>query len=185
MMEIASASQLRAGLLRWVIVLVPGMVLLGFVSGVVSGSGPGNTWFAALVKPAIYPAPQLFPIVWTTLYVLMGVALAVVIVARRAPGRGMALAAFGLQLVLNLAWSPVFFAAHQMALALGVVVAMDVALIATIVLFARVRPLAAGLLVPYLAWAIFASVLNWQFLDLNRAADGQGAPPAGVVRMNI
>lgn len=185
MTEIASAGQLRAGLLRWIIVLVPGIVLLGFLSGTAAGSGPGNPWFAALVKPGIYPPPLAFPLVWSALYVLMAVALAIVVVARRARGRALAVGVFALQLALNLAWSPVFFAAHRIAAAMGVLVALDVALVATIWCFARVRPLAAWLLAPYLAWVLFASLLNWQFLALNPGADGGQAPAPGVVRMNI
>jgi len=176
MTEIASSGQLRAGLARWVLVLVPGINLLGFLSARVSFSGPDNAWFAALVKPDIYPPPLAFPIVWTLLYVLMGVALAIVVSARRAPGRGAAIGLFALHLVLNLAWSPVFFGAHHIALALGIIAAMAVSLVAVIVLFWRVRPVAAGLLAPYLAWVLFASLLNWQFLQLNPEADGQDAP---------
>ena len=79
----------------------------------------------------------------------------------------MAIAAFAVQLALNLAWSPLFFAAHQITAALVLLVVLDVAIIITIVLFRKVRPLAAWLLLPYLAWALFATVLNWQFCEAN------------------
>ena len=173
MTELASSGQLRAAFLRWALVLVPGMVLLGFVSSMVSGSGPDNPWFAGLVKPAIYPQPQVFGIVWSVLYALMGLALAVIMSARGAWGRGQAVVAFIVQLLINLAWSPVFFAAHQIAGALVVIGVLDVALIVTIRLFWRVRPLAGALLLPYLAWILFATLLNWQFLQANPGADGQ------------
>lgn len=176
MTEIASSGQLRAGLARWVLVLVPGINLLGFLSARVSFSGPDNPWFASLVKPGIYPPPLAFPIVWTALYVMMGVALAIVVAARGASGRGAAIAVFAAHLVLNMAWSPVFFGMHRIALAMGIIVAMAVSLIVVIAMFWRVRPVAAGLLVPYLAWVLFASVLNWQFLALNPDADGGQAP---------
>jgi tryptophan-rich sensory protein len=146
MTEIASSGQLRAGLARWVLVLVPGINLLGFLSASVSFSGPDNPWFASLVKPGIYPPPLAFPIVWTTLYVLMGVALAIVVTARRARARG-GDCAFAAHLVLNMAWSPVFFGMHRIALAMGIIVAMAVSLIVVIAMFWRVRPVAAGLLV--------------------------------------
>lgn len=173
MSELASAGQLRASLLRWVLVLVPGILLLGFLSGMAANSGPTNPWFASLVKPAIYPPPQAFGIVWSILYVLMGVALAMVITARGARGRGIAIAAFIVQLALNLAWSPLFFGAHQITLALYLILAIDVAVLVTIVLFWRVRPRAALLLVPYLAWVLFATVLNWEFRVANPGADGR------------
>lgn len=173
MSELASPGQLRASFLRWALVLVPGIVLLGFVSGRMAQSGPDNPWFAALVKPTIYPPPATFGIVWTVLYVAMALALAMVVTARGASGRGMAIWVFVVQLLLNLAWSPLFFGLHQLTAALYLLFVIDLAVLATLVLFWRVRPLAGMLLVPYLAWVLFASVLNWQFLEANRDADGQ------------
>lgn len=184
MSELASPRQLRAALLRWVIVLVPGMVLLGYLSAVGSGSGAQSPWFAALVKPGIYPPPATFGIVWTVLYVMMGLALAIIITAAGARGRGLAIGVFTLQLVLNLAWSPVFFAAHQMGAALVLLGLIDVAVLATIVLFSRVRPLAAVLLAPYLAWVLFATLLNWQFWQMNPQA-GDQMDSGAVVRMEL
>ncbi len=184
MTELASPGQLRASYLRWALVTVPGLVLLGLLSGVLANSGAGNPWFAALVKPAIYPPPQLFGIVWTALYALMGLALALVLAARGAWWRGRAAIAFLVQLALNLAWSPVFFAAHQIAGALALIVVLDMAVMVTMWLFWRVRPLAAWLLLPYLAWILFATVLTWQFLLANPAADG-GAAPGAAQRIEL
>lgn len=184
MSELASSGQLRASLLRWVLVLVPGIVLLGFLSGTAANSGPGNPWFAALVKPDIYPPPQAFGIVWTILYVLMGVALAMVVTARGAPGRRIAIVAFCIQLALNLAWSPLFFGAHRIVWALYLIIAIDVAVLITIILFWRVRPVAAALLLPYLAWVMFATVLNWEFNIANPGADGQDVSGA-VTRIEL
>jgi tryptophan-rich sensory protein len=84
-----------------------------------------------------------------------------------------AIIAFCLQLALNLAWTPLFFAAHQITAALILLLAIDFAVLVTLVLFWRVRPLAGALLVPYLAWVLFAAVLNWQFLEANPDADGR------------
>ncbi len=173
MTELASAGQLRASFLRWALVTVPGIVLLGFLSGVLGGSAAENLWFAGLVKPSLYPAPQAFGIVWTILYVLMGVALALVLSARGAWWRGRAAIAFLLQLLLNLAWSPVFFGMHQITAALALIVAIDLAVLVTVWLFWKVRPIAAWLLLPYLAWILFATALNWQFLAANPGADGR------------
>jgi tryptophan-rich sensory protein len=102
---------------------------------------------------------------------MMGVALALVCAAWGARFRGPAIAAFVVQLLVNLAWSPVFFGAHQITTALAVLLALDIAVIITIALFWRVRRLAAWLLAPYLAWILFATLLNWQFLELNPGAD--------------
>lgn len=180
MTELASPGQLRAAFLRWSLFIVPGILFLGFFSGAVAGSGDGNPWFMELVKPSLYPPPQVFGIVWSALYVLIGLALAMVITARGAPGRGIAIAVFGVQLLLNLAWSPMFFGAHQMLAALVLLVVLDAAIIVTVVLFRRVRPLAAGLMLPYLAWCLFATLLNWQFLQANPG----GQPPSVDVAGN-
>jgi tryptophan-rich sensory protein len=173
MAELASHGQLRLSLLRWALVLVPGILLLGMLSGALQWSGPDNRWFATLNKPALTPSPEMFRVVWTALYILMGLALAIVVSARGASDRKLAIIAFAVQLVLNLAWSPLFFAAHQITAALALLVALDVAVIVTIVLFHRVRPGAALLLAPYLAWILFATYLNWEFRTANPDADGQ------------
>lgn len=173
MSEIASAGQLRASFLRWALVLVPGIVLLGLLSGRLAGSVAENPWFDALAKPALYPPPATFGIVWTLLYVLMALALTLVVTARGARGRGVAIAIFAAQLLLNLAWSPLFFGAHQITGALILLGVIDLAVLVTTVLFWRIRPLAGMLLLPYLGWVLFATLLNWQFLAANPNADGQ------------
>jgi tryptophan-rich sensory protein len=108
----------------------------------------------------------------------MGVAFALVCAAWGARFRGWAIALFVIQLLLNLAWSPVFFALHEIKIALAVILALDVAVLVTAALFWRVRRLAGWLLVPYLLWILFATVLNWQFLELNPQADGAKASNA-------
>ena len=173
MTELASAGQLRASFMRWALVCVPGIVLLGFLSGRIAGSGPGNPWFDGLVKPDLYPPPATFGLVWTALYALMGASLAIVAPARGAPGRGLAFGLFAVQLLLNLAWTPLFFGAHQITGALILLMVLDIAVIATTAAFWRIRPLAGMLLLPYLAWILFATLLNYQFLAANPGADGQ------------
>ena len=180
MTGLASRQQLRAALLRWLLVLVPGCILLGFASSALAGGGPGDPWFQALARPAIYPPGIAFPIVWTVLYVLMGVAAALVAVAHGAWGRGPALGAFAAQLVVNLAWAPLFFGAHRIGLAFALQLVLDALVAVCIVFFARVRPLAAWLMAPYLVWCLFATVLCWQVLSLNPWADGAAGPPAAL-----
>jgi len=172
MNRLASPAQLRASVLRWALFLTPAVMLLGFLSGQFAGSTADNPWFAALGKPAIYPPPAAFGIAWTVLYALMGFALALVCAAWGARYRMPAILAFGLQLALNFAWSPVFFARHEITLALAILGALDVAVVLTLVLFWKVRRVAGLMLLPYLAWILFATVLNWQFLVLNPRADG-------------
>ena len=142
------------------------ILLLGLASGWLSGSGNRNPWFAALVKPGFMPPGWVFPVVWTTLYILMGIALAQVI-GSKAPARNLAIALFAMQLALNLAWSPIFFAGHQILLGLGVIVLLDAAVIATAIAFARIGPWPALLLAPYLVWLAIATALNWSILRLN------------------
>ena len=177
MTVLASRGQLRASFLRWALLIVPGISLLGFLSGRLSQSGPGNPWFDMLVKPALFPPPATFGIVWSILYVMMGLALTMLVTARGARGRGAAITAFAVQFALNLCWSPLFFGAHRISGALYLMFALDIAVLVTVALVWRVRRAAAWLLLPYLAWVLFATVLNWQFLLANPDADGRAVAP--------
>ncbi len=167
MSEIASRGQLRMSFLRYALVTVPAILLLGTLSGRLSGSGFGNAWFDALAKPDFMPPGWVFGVAWTILYGLLGLALAMILHARGARGRGTAVAVFAVQLLLNFAWSPIFFAFHRVGLALAVVLAMLVLAGAATLLFARIRTAAAWLMVPYVAWLVFASLLTWQIYQLN------------------
>ena len=171
MNRLASPGQLRASFVRWALFLVPAVLLLGFVSGRLGGDA-SDPWFVALEKPAIFPPPAAFGIVWPILYTMMGLAAAMVCAAWGSRYRLPSILAFAVQLLVNLAWSPVFFGEHQITLALGILIALDLAVLLTLVLFWKVRRIAALLLLPYLAWILFATVLNWQFLELNPQADG-------------
>jgi len=170
---IASKDQLRGSFIRWSLLFVPLFVLLGMLSAQISGSGANDPWFSALVKPSTYPPPTTFQLVWTILYALMGFALATVAGARGAAGRGVAALAFFVQLALNLAWPLVFFGQHQITGALILIGVLDAAVLVTILLLWRVRPVAAVLLLPYLAWLGFATYLNWEFREANPGMDGQ------------
>jgi len=167
MNRLAPPAPQRPSVTLSALMLAPLILALGLASAYLSGSAADNAWFATLTKPALYPPPIAFPVVWTALYLLMGIALALVLAAPPTALRRAAVAAFVLQLALNLVWSPVFFGAHQLRAALALILAIDVALIATIVLFARVDRRAALLLAPYLAWTLFASGLAWQLVQDN------------------
>ena len=158
------------GPLRIALVTVPLILGIGFLMGQLSNSGYGNDWFDALAKPAAMPPGWVFGTTWSILYVLLGVALALAWSAPPSPARTTGLALFLVQLALNFAWSPMFFAAHQVALALGMILAMLALSAAAAIAFARVRPLAAWLMLPYLGWLCFASYLNWEILRLNPPA---------------
>lgn len=180
MTEIATSGQLRMSFVRWALVTVPACVLLGSLSGLLSNSGYGNRWFDMLVIPDIMPPGWAFGVVWPILYVMMGLALAMILNARGAPGRGIAITLFIVQYAANLFWSPLFFAMHQISAAFWLILFILAAVIATSFAFGRIRSLAAWLLVPYMAWLSFAAILNYQFDQLNPDAETLVAPAAST-----
>ncbi|MGJ3649091.1 TspO/MBR family protein [Sphingomonas sp. GlSt437] len=152
---------------RWAVVTVPFMLLLGFTSARSVPVGADNAWYQALVKPAHLPPDWVFPVAWTVLYALMGLALAQVINAQGSRLRTPALILFAVQLVPNLIWTPLFFGAHQVVWSLVTIGAMGVLALVTTGLFFRVRIVAALLMVPYLAWIGFAGYLTAEINRLN------------------
>lgn len=126
------------------------------------------TWYAGLEKPFFTPPNAVFPIVWTILYALMGIAAWLVWRADAIDAdRTAALTAFFVQLVLNVAWSWVFFAAHNALFGLGVIALLLVAILWTIAAFRLVSRPAAALMVPYFAWVTYATALNAGIYVLN------------------
>ena len=126
------------------------------------------TWYRTLEKPSWNPPDAVFGPVWTILYLLMGVALVQIWrLDRGRRGVRLALALFALQLVLNAAWTLLFFGAHRPDLALAAIVALALTILGTAIAFARLRPTAGALLVPYLAWVSFALLLNVEIVRLN------------------
>jgi tryptophan-rich sensory protein len=182
--EIASQGQLRMSRLRWAIVVVPLIMLLGLASGRLSNSGLENPWYASLAKPDFTPPGWMFGLAWSVLYLLMGVALVLVLAARGARGRQAAIIAFVVQLVLNLAWPPLFFRAHEIGPALILIIALLVAATVTAALFWRVRRVAGLLLLPYLAWLCLALALNYQ-IDRMNPDGGALAPESGSTQIAI
>lgn len=146
------------------------LAVLALVAVSLIGSGfmPGP-WYEALQKPAFNPPSWLFGPVWGVMYLLNAVALGLVLKARRSAARNTALLAFAVQLVLNAAWTPVFFGAQSIGGALLVIVALLAAIVWTILAAGQVRRWAGHLLWPYLAWVGFATVLNASIWLLNRA----------------
>jgi len=128
-----------------------------------------DTWYAGLVKPSFNPPDEVFGPVWTVLYVLMGVAAwRVWRSADRDTTRG-PLTLFALQLAINLGWSVVFFGLHKIASAVATIVVLDVAVLVTMLAFRAVDQVAALLMLPYVAWVAFATLLNVAIWRLNPA----------------
>ena len=122
-------------------------------------------WYQTLNKPPFNPPNWIFGPVWTALYAIMGVAIYMVVTSgKKIKG---AIAVFGLQLALNLLWSLVFFGLHQILLALAIIILLWLAIAGTIIKFAKISKTAAYLLVPYLLWVTFASMLNFFVVILN------------------
>jgi len=185
MTGIASKSQLRMSFLRYALVTVPAVLLLGSLSGALSGSGADNQWYQALEKSPLNPPGWVFGVVWPILYVLLGLSLAMLLHARGAKNRGRALALFVVQLLLNFAWSPVFFAWHRADIALSVIAAMAVGAFALILVAWRIRVLAGLLLYPYLGWLMFAALLNYEVVARNPGASAlEPGPPTLDIPLN-
>ncbi|MDD5502339.1 MAG: tryptophan-rich sensory protein [Candidatus Thermoplasmatota archaeon] len=124
------------------------------------------TWFAGLEKPAFNPPNWLFAPVWTALYVLMGIAF--FLVWKKDMGKDRkAYALFEIQLTLNFAWSIVFFGMHSTLGGLVAISLLWVAILLTILRFAKTSKPAAWLLFPYLCWVTFAAILNGYIYALN------------------
>jgi benzodiazapine receptor len=144
-------------LLPYFALVVGGGLVIGYLTA-------PDAWYAELDKPAFTPPGWLFAPAWTLLYVLIAIAGWR---ASRIERSNFAMTLWWLQLILNFAWSPVFFGAHRVGLALAVIVALLAAIVAFIVAVWRWDRMAAGLFVPYAAWVTFATVLNGFLLALN------------------
>jgi benzodiazapine receptor len=152
----------------------PWLALVGWLLLCAAAGGIGavasahaRTFYASLEQPDWAPPPGVFGPVWTLLYMGMGVAAWLVWRERGfARARG-ALGLFLAQLGVNALWSWLFFGWHLGGAAFADIVVLLVLIIATIVAFARIRRVAAALLVPYLAWVCFATVLNWSVWQRN------------------
>lgn len=158
----------------------------GFVGSTFTMPAISSGWYASLAKPALNPPAWIFGPVWTTLYVLMGIALFLVwssyapadaeaMAGKKASadkkeesGKSKRLAyfAFGIQMVLNALWSLIFFGLHSPGGALLEMIFLWLAILATIIAFAKISKPAAWLLVPYILWVSFAGYLNYAIWTL-------------------
>ena len=162
---------------RDALAMVAAAVAVNAVGGLgVPFTATGSTWFASLTLPAFYPPNWAFGVVWPVLYALMGVAVVLVVregrardaaanvasgfIPRHRPAR-VALGLFGIQLTVNVSWSPAFWGLERPDLGLVVLAALLLLVPATMVAFDRLDRRAALLLAPYLAWVAFATALNY------------------------
>ena len=155
-----------AGFVAW---LVVSFVAAGIGGAASIQAGP---FYTRLTRPDWAPPPTLFGPVWTALYVLMGVAAWMVWRVGGFRAARPALALFLLQLAFNALWSWLFFGWHLGAVAFTEVLLLLALIVATLVAFWRIRPLAGALLVPYMLWVSFASALNYSIWQLNPQALG-------------
>ena len=168
-----STPTFREGL--WIKVLISIIIIasLGSLSGLLTSSSISD-WYVTLEKPVFNPPNWLFGPAWLTLYVLMGVSFArmwQVAVRSRYPlvnrfaKRGLII--FVIHFVFNLAWTPVFFGLHEPGWALVIIFIILAFIIILIRHFFRIDRIAAFLLIPYLAWVSFATLLNASIVYLN------------------
>ncbi len=145
-------------------------LVLCFGAGGLGGRFTANsisTWYANLIKPPITPPAWVFGPVWSLLYFLMAVAGWLIWQNRKTLGSHNALRLFSLQLILNVAWSWLFFGLRSPGAALVEIVFLWLAIYATYQAFKNIKPLAGYLLLPYLVWVSFAILLNLMFWELN------------------
>jgi translocator protein len=139
---------------------------VGAVAGIFTGSAIPN-WYATLNRPSFAPPNWLFGPAWTFLYIMMGISLFLVWKSAPDKARDTALIIFGVQLLLNFAWSFIFFYFKELGWALVEIVLMWLAIVAMLIAFHKVNPWAAYINIPYLMWVTFATALNAGFWKLN------------------
>jgi len=155
----------RAGLVLVPLFLVVGGLVAGF-----SGSTEENDWYQSLLLPPLQPPGPVFGIAWSLLYTVLAVTGALIWARPASALRTRALMVFGLGMAVNFAWSPVFFSLHQIVPALAIIIVMLGLAMWTTAMFAQLSRLAAGLMLPYIAWLMFATLLNAWIWRLNPGA---------------
>ena len=128
-----------------------------------------ETWYQTINRPSFTPPDQVFGPVWTTLYLLMGLSAWRIWLQERTRGIHVtrALSLYFIQLGLNLLWSFLFFGLMNPLLAFLEIILLWIAILLTLVHFFRISRIAGMLLIPYLLWASFAAILNFEIVRLN------------------
>ena len=149
----------------FVSILLP--LLVGGLSGFFTSSGV-NGWYATVSKPWFNPPNWIFAPVWTALYIMMGIALFLIWKSKAEKSvKQTAIILFVVQLILNFFWSLIFFKMQQPGWAFAEIIIMWLIILLTIIWFGKISSAAAWLLVPYICWVSFASVLNFAIYRLN------------------
>lgn len=150
-----------------------GLIVIVGICFAVAGAGSWfmpsalSGWFALLQKPSWNPPNWVFGPVWSVLYICMAIAAWLVWRRDGWAGARVPLTLFAVQLLLNGAWTGLFFGLRLPWIAFAEIVLLWCAILATLLSFARISPLAGWLFVPYLAWVTFAAVLNFTLARLN------------------
>lgn len=146
-------------------ILIP--LLVGSSAGFFTSSGV-NGWYASANKPWFNPPNWIFAPVWTALYILMGIALYLVWkTASEKSVKRNAIILFAFQLALNFCWSFLFFKMQEPGWAFVEIISMWFMILLTILWFRKISTTAAWLLIPYISWVSFASILNYAIWKLN------------------
>ena len=139
---------------------------LGAIAGMFTSQSVPE-WYATLNRPSFNPPDWIFGPVWTALYVLMGISLFLVWKQDVSKERNLAILIFLFQLLLNFAWSFIFFYFNMIGLALVEIILLWISISVMLILFYKIKPIASYINIPYLLWVTFASVLNASYYLLN------------------
>ncbi len=150
-----------------IIIGIVGCLVVGFLSGFATSDAISG-WYVDIVKPSFNPPNWIFGPVWTILYTLMGISAALVWHQGWEKREvKIALSFFAIQLLLNGLWSIIFFGAQQLGLAFAEIILLWIMIVVCIILFSNINKTASYLLIPYLLWVSFATILNFNIWQLN------------------
>jgi tryptophan-rich sensory protein len=141
---------------------------LGSIAGLFTARAVPE-WYETLNKPSFNPPNAIFGPVWTMLYILMGVSLFLIWKQTASKERNLAIMVFLVHLALNFGWSFIFFYYQKIGLALVEIILLWMCIAVMLVLFFRIKPLAAYINAPYILWVSFAAILNAGYFVLNRS----------------
>ena len=155
---------MKKGIKLLICILIP--LLVGSISGYFTSTSI-TTWYLTLHKPLFNPPNYLFAPVWTTLYILMGISLFLVLNKAKDLEKSKIIFVFSIQLILNFLWSFLFFKFQQLGFALAEILLMWCSILSMIIIFYKTNKLAALLNIPYLLWVSFATILTYNIYILN------------------
>ncbi|MBF0411034.1 MAG: tryptophan-rich sensory protein [Candidatus Riflebacteria bacterium] len=141
---------------------------LGAIAGLFTADAVPE-WYETLNRPSFNPPNWIFAPVWTTLYILLSISLFLIWKQHSSKERNLAILIFLLQLILNFSWSFIFFYFNMIGLALIEIILLWINIIIMLVLFYKIKPIAAYINIPYLLWVAFATLLNASYYFLNRS----------------